>query len=172
MANKVEVELKVPFKYARMWPRELFYRRLPKPRAVVGSKKNPPARTQWLYKTMDLLAQPGVYVLYMDGVPYYVGQTEDLRSSLAAHARVPQSHYFRHWNYFSAFAVDRKDLDPIEAILIAAMPTANGRKLLKKEPYPPELTEMINDIHLAKANPETGAYALGAEEIDEDEPND
>ena len=170
MADKAEMELKVPFKYARMWPREVFYRQLPKSRPIAGSKTK--TATQWLYKTMDLLAQPGVYVLYMDGVPYYVGQTEDLRSSLAAHARVPQSHYFRHWNYFSAFAVDKKDLDRIEAILIAAMPTANGRKLLKKEPYPAELTEMINDIHLAKANPETGAYALVAEEIDEDEPND
>ena len=169
MADKLE-ELNVPFKYARMWPREVFYRRLPKPRPMAGAKKKTP--TQWLYKTMDLLAQPGVYVLYMDGVPYYVGQTEDLRSSLAAHARVPQSHYFRHWNYFSAFAVDKKDLDRIEAILIAAMPTANGRKLLKKEPFPAELTEMINDIYLAQANPETGANALGAEEIDEDEPND
>ena len=172
MANKVEVELKVPFKYARMWPRELFYRRLPKPKAVVGSKKNPPAPTQWLHKTMDLLAQPGVYVLYMDGVPYYVGQADMLRSALAAHARVPQSHYFRHWNYFSAFVVDKKDLDRIEAILIAALPTANGRHLLKKEPFPPELTEMLNEMQLAKANPESGAMAPRDKEIDEDEPND
>jgi len=171
MAEKPELELKVPFKYARMWPREMFYRRLLKSKPVVGSNK--PARTQWLYKTMDLLAQPGVYVLYMDGVPYYVGQTEDLRSSLAAHARVPQSHYFRHWNYFSAFAVDKKDLDRIEAILVAAMPTANGRKLLKKEPYPAELTEMINEIQLAKANPEVSANApFVTEGIDKDDPND
>ena len=160
MADRVEVELKVPFKYARMWPREVFYRRLSKPRPIAGSKKNPPVTTPWLYKTMDLLAQPGVYALYLDGVPYYVGQADMLRSTLAAHARVPQSHYFRHWNYFSAFVVDKKDLDRIEAILIAALPTANGRKLLKKEPFPPELTEMLNEIQLAKANPESGAIAL------------
>jgi len=170
VADKVEVELKVPFKYARMWPREVFYRRLPKPKPMAGSRKTPQAQTQWLYKTMDLLAQPGVYVLYLDGVPYYVGQTQDLRSSLAAHARVPQSHYFRHWNYFSAFAVDKKDLDRIEAILIAALPTANGRKLLKKEVFPAELTEMLNEIQLAKANPESGP---NAGHFDEDEdPND
>jgi len=162
MADKVEVELKVPFKYARMWPREVFYRRLSKPRPIAGSKKKPPVTTQWLYKTMDLLAQPGVYVLYLDGVPYYVGQADMLRSTLAAHARVPQSHYFRHWDYFSAFVVDKKDLDRIEAILIAALPTANGRKLLKKEPFPPELTEMLNEIQLAKANP-------GVEPFDGDE---
>jgi hypothetical protein len=169
MADKVEVELKVPFKYARMWPRELFYRRLSKPRPIAGSKKNPPVTTQWLYKTMDMLAQPGVYVLYLDGVPYYVGQAEMLRSALAAHARVPQSHYFRHWNYFSAFVVDKKDLDRIEAIVIAALPTANGRKLLKKEPFPPELTEMLNEIQLAKANPQSGANAPFNEGTDEDE---
>jgi hypothetical protein len=174
MAEKPEVELNVPFKYARMWPREFFYRRLPKPRAVVGSKKAPPARTQWLYKTMDLLAQPGVYVLYLEGVPYYVGQAVILRSALAAHARVPQSHYFRHWNYFSAFAADKKDLDRIEALLIAAMPTANGRKLLKKEPFPAELTEMLNEVQLAKANPELSANAEQAvEPVDGGEdPND
>ncbi len=171
---EVEVELKVPFKYARMWPREVFYRRLAKPKPIAGSKKNPPVKTQWLYKTMDLLAQPGVYVLYLDGVPYYVGQADMLRSALAAYARVPQSHYFRHWNYFSAFVVDKKDLDRIEAILIAAMPTAKGRKLLKKEPFPPELTEMLNEIQLARANPESGAKAGQAiepfdRETDEDE---
>ena len=169
MADKAEVELKVPFKYARMWPRELFYRRLSKPRPIAGSKKNPPVPTQWLYKTMDLLAQPGVYVLYLEGVPYYVGQANMLRSALAAHARVPQSHYFRHWNYFSAFVVDKKDLDRIEAILIAALPTANGRNLLKKEPFPPELTEMLNEMQLAKANPGSGAMAPLDKEIDEDE---
>ncbi len=166
MADKAEVELTVPFKYARMWPREVFYRRLSKPRPIAGSKRKPPVTTQWLYKATDLLAQPGVYVLYLDGVPYYVGQADMLRSTLAAHARVPQSHYFRHWDYFSAFVVDKKDLDRIEAILIAAMPTANGRKLLKKEPFPPELTEMLNEIQLAKANPAVEPFDR---EIDEDE---
>ena len=168
MADKAEVELEVP--YARMWPREVFYRRLPKPEAVVGSKQNPPAHTQWLYKTIDMLAQSGVYVLYRDDVPYYVGQAGMLRSRLAAHARVPQSRYFNHWNYFSAFVVDKKDLDRIETILIAAMPTANGRKPLKKEPFPKELSEMVNEIHHAKANPESVTKALSdKEEIDEDE---
>ncbi len=167
MSDKVEVELKVPFKYARVWPREVFYRRISKPKPVVGSKKTPPARTQWLYKTIDLLAQPGVYVLYRDGVPFYVGQADMLRSRLAAHARVPQSHYFNHWNSFSVFVVDKKDLDRIEAVIIAAMPTANGRKLLKKEPFPQELTEMVNEIHRAKANPVL--VPMEEEEIDEDE---
>jgi len=167
MADKNESELKVPVKnYARMWPREVFFRRLPKAKPVAGSKKNPPARTQWLYKTFDLLAQPGVYVLYRDNVPYYVGQSDDLRSSLAAHARVPQSRYFNHWNYFSAFAVDKKELDRIEAILVAAMPMANSRKPLKKEPFPAEVTEMVNEIHCAKANPSLG---FTTEEIDEGE---
>jgi len=175
MADKVEVELKVPIKYARMWPRDVFYRRLSEPKPIAGLKKKPLAKTQWLYKTIDLLSQPGVYVLYRDDVPYYVGQTEILRSRLAAHARVPQSHYFHHWNYFSAFVFDKKDLNSMEAILIAAMPTANARKLLKKEPFPQELTQMFNDICLSKANPECDTKAERAtepfdkEETDEDE---
>ena|ERR1019366_4591541 len=170
MADNAEVELKVPFKFARMWPREVFYRRLPKAKPVAGSKKSPPGRSRWLYKTFDQLAQSGVYVLYRDDVPYYVGQATMLRSRLAAHARVPQSRYFHHWNYFSAFFVDKKDLDSIEAILIAAMPTANGRKPLKKDAFPRELTEMVNEIHFAKANPQSGADAgQDNEETDEDE---
>jgi len=156
MANKAEVELKVPYKHARMWPREVFYRRLTDAKPVAGSTKKPQPRTQWLYKTIDLLAQPGVYVLYRDDVPYYVSQTDDLRTSLAAHARVPQSRYFHHWNYFSAFAVEKKDLETVEAILTAAMPMANSRQPLQREPFPGEVTEMINDISLAKANPKAG----------------
>jgi len=163
MNDKTEMELKVPFKHARMWPRELFYRRLSQPKPVAGSKK--PAKTQWLYKTIDLLTQPGVYVLYRNDEPYYIGQAEDLRTKLAAHARVPHSRYFNHWNYFSAFVVDKKELDNIEALLVAAMPTANTRKPLKKEPFPQEVTEMVNAVHLAKANPAVAEES----EIDEEE---
>jgi hypothetical protein len=200
MADKVEVELKVPFKYARMWPREVFYRQLRELKPVVYSgcweggesgelikcrrghsvcqkhmraheascKKLPETkigqRTKWLYKTIDLLARSGVYVLYRDDVPYYVGQAGMLRSRLAAHARVPGSRYFNHWTHFSAFDVDKRDLNRIEAILIAAMPTANGLKPLKREPFPPELTEMVNAIYRANANP-----PFDKEETDEDE---
>ena len=192
-------ELKVPFKYARMWPREVFYRQLREAKPVAcplcwecdksgemvmcskghtvhqncmnqherGCKKDyDPPRTKWLYKTIALLTQPGVYVLYWDDVPYYVGQAKVLRGRLAAHARVPVSRYFNHWNYFSAFVVDEDELDRLEAILIAAMPTANGRKPLKREPFPPEVTRMVNDIHRAKANP---SLAVAEEDTEEDE---
>jgi len=48
--------------YARMWPREVF------DRLVVSNGKK---RT--LAKTLDILTKPGVYILYRDGVPYYIG---------------------------------------------------------------------------------------------------
>lgn len=130
-------------------------------------------RTNWLYKTIELLSRPGVYVLYRDDVPYYVGQARMLRSRLAVHARVPQSRYFNHWNFFSAFFVDEKELDKIEAVLIAAMPTANASRPLKSELFPKEVTEMVNGVHLAKANPEsiteTEIERLEKEDIHEEE---
>ncbi|MGB7553452.1 MAG: GIY-YIG nuclease family protein [Candidatus Korobacteraceae bacterium] len=213
-----EKEIKVPYRYARMWPREVFYRQLGEPEFVFGStcyecgqswesgkmircenghtvhsfhpkkkciddhkpwckehEEKKGRGTKWLYMTIDLLARPGVYVLYRDDEPYYVGQAGTLRSRLAAHARVPGSRYFNHWNYFSAFVVNKEDLNRIEAILIAAMPTANGRKPLKRERFPLEITNMVNEVHDAKANPISGpkphqaTELLEKEEIDEDE---
>jgi hypothetical protein len=59
--------------YARMWPREVFDRFVPVP----GKKKE-----RSLAKTLDILTKPGVYVLYRDGVPYYIGKATKMRSRL------------------------------------------------------------------------------------------
>src|SRR6266516_7659152 len=84
--------------YARMWPREVFYRIVPKEKG--NSKK------RLLFRTIDLLAKPGVYVLYRDDVPYYIGQAQRLRSRLWAHACKPDGRYYNHWNFFSAFVIE------------------------------------------------------------------
>ena len=39
-----------------------------------------------LAKTLDILTRPGVYVLYRDGVPYYIGKAARMRSRLWQHA--------------------------------------------------------------------------------------
>jgi len=98
--------------YARMWPREVLY-------------KNEEAKV--LQKVKGQLGHPGVYILYRDEIPYYIGKTErKLFRRIWAHANRPRTKYFNFWNFFSAFVVsDRRYVDEIEAILISSLPTAN-----------------------------------------------
>ena len=73
----------------------------------------------------EALREPGVYVLYRDDHPYYVGKTSrPLFNRIWAHANRPQDRYSNFWNFFSAFAIaTKKHRDEVEGILIAAMPT-------------------------------------------------
>jgi hypothetical protein len=48
-----------------MWPREVFYR---------SGSVNPRKR---LSKELEFLERPGVYVLYRDDVPYYIGKARN-----------------------------------------------------------------------------------------------
>jgi hypothetical protein len=99
--------------YAKMWPRDVFY-------VKSGNKYNPEVKA--------LLSQPGVYVLYRDDQPYYVGKaSRRLFRRLRAHAVNPKDKYYNFWNFFSAFAVsDPSHVSEVEGILIAAMPTDNS----------------------------------------------
>ena len=49
--------------YAELWPREVF---------DIREGKN-----RLLTEAQELLSGPGVYVLYRDDVPYYIGKTEN-----------------------------------------------------------------------------------------------
>jgi hypothetical protein len=117
--------------YAQMWPREIFDCKQGK-RLVV--------------KQLEILAQPGVYILYRDERPYYVGQAKRLRSRLWSHANQPNSRYYNFWNYFSVFAVEEPTTrNQIEGILIAAMPTANGAKpRIRKAQMPKEVRKLLH----------------------------
>ena len=110
-SNSKVPTIKKKIQYARMWPREIF------------------DCDRRLAREIDILSRPGVYVLYRDDVPYYVGQASRLRTRLWQHANVPGSRYHNFWNFFSVFVPeDASRRDEIEAILIAAMPTANSAK--------------------------------------------
>jgi hypothetical protein len=77
--------------------------------------------------------KPGVYVLYRDDVPYYVGQAIRLRGRMRNHACIPGTRYHNFWNLFSAFVIrDQRRRDEIEGIRIDAMPTksASARQCL------------------------------------------
>ncbi len=135
--------------YARVWPREIFYSLVPN---QSGSKRT----TAVLAKGLELLNEPGVYVLYRDDIPYYVGQAGNkLRKRLWDHACVPGARYNNFWNYFSAFVIkDRGLRNLVEGILIAAMPTANGaRPLLRRAPFPPEMRKMTRELREYQVNP-------------------
>jgi len=98
--------------YAQMWPREVFH--------IV--EKN-----RLLKEVLDALEKPGVYVLYIDDVPHYIGKaTRRLADRLFNHSKQPGDKYYNFWNFFSAFEVPKPYIDQIEAVLIAAMPTANS----------------------------------------------
>ena len=98
--------------YARLWPREVF---------DIHKKK------ELLIKQQKLLHGTGVCVLYRDDDPYYVGQTAgSLFERIHDHANKTTDKWYHLWNFFSAFHVPKKHLDEVEAILIAAMPTANS----------------------------------------------
>src|SRR5260370_36788232 len=52
------------------------------------------------------LSTPGVYVLYRNDEPYYIGKPTMLFKRLKTHALKPNARYYNFWNYFSAFEID------------------------------------------------------------------
>ncbi|HEY5329552.1 MAG TPA: GIY-YIG nuclease family protein [Acidobacteriaceae bacterium] len=138
--------LKAVSGYARMWPREMFDHLDPD-----GIRKS-----TTLAKSVEFLNEPGVYVLYRDDVPYYVGKADKLRRRLWAHAMKPEARYYNFWNFFSAFVVlNAAQRDEVEGILISAMPTANSAQpKLPKEKLPKEVIAMVRKIRKDRANPD------------------
>ena len=101
----------------------------------------------------ECLLEPGVYVLFSDDQPYYVGKTTNLFKRIRNHATTTNHRYYHFWNYFSAFVIpDRKHRDEIEGVLIASMPIANGATpKIKRIPLPPDVTRMMKKIRMKSA---------------------
>jgi len=125
--------------YARMWPREVFASR----KGITSKRKT------MMAKGLGFLEVPGVYVLYREDKPYYIGRATRLFSRLWAHAKQAQGPYFHFWNFFSAFAVpNRKHRDELEGVLIAAMPTANSAKpKVRREHMPREVRNLLRKMN-------------------------
>ena len=105
-------------KYARMWPRAIF--------DLFDDLEDGKRRKQLAIHRIKDLQSSGVYVLYIDDAPYYVGKATVLFKRLHDHANKFTDKYFNLWNYFSAFVVRKEHMSEVERILIAAMPTANS----------------------------------------------
>jgi hypothetical protein len=124
--------------HASLWPREIF-----------DLKKN----GKLLAETIPFLSEKGVYILYKDEIPYYIGMTDDsLFTRICGHATNPAKKRYRFWNLFTAFAVpDKYERQELEAILIAAMPTANSAKpKLNKIRTPPQIRQLMRAMREEK----------------------
>ena len=135
---------KIIIGYARMWPREVFEKFEPE-----ESK----GRKIIMAKSSKFLEGPGVYILYRDDEPYYIGQAEKLRRRLWSHAIKPDSRYYHFWNFFSAFAIDDRSFrNEVEGILIAALPTAanSAKPKLPKEKMPKNVGILLRKIYAGR----------------------
>jgi hypothetical protein len=97
----------------------------------------------------DCLTEPGVYVLFRDDVPYYVGKTDKkLFRRIRAHATKTRDRYYHFWNYFSAFVVlNPRHRDEVEGVLIASMPTANSAiPRIKRIHLPTNVTQLMHKM--------------------------
>jgi hypothetical protein len=119
--------------YAHMWPREVF---------------DAKGEAHIIANGLEFLARPGVYVLYKDEQPFYIGKAGRLRKRLRTHAIDPKDRYYHLWNFFSAFAIpERRYQGEIEGILIAAMPTANSASpKLPKERLPKVIRDLFRNM--------------------------
>ena len=131
---------KIVSSYARVWPREVFEKFPP---------SNGKGRQAILAKGLSFLDGPGVYILYRNDQPYYIGQADRLGSRLRKHANRPEGRYYHFWNFFSAFAVPDENMrNELEGILIAAMPTANSAKpKIQKEKMPSVVCNLVRQIY-------------------------
>jgi hypothetical protein len=134
-----ESDMAITTGYAHMWPREIFDERK-------GKKLHA--------KTIQFLNNnEGVYVLYREEVPHYIGKTQrSLFTRLWAHANKHRDKYYHFWTHFSAFAVANSKLrGELEGILIATMPTANSANpKLQKEKLPPEVAKLMQRLRRAR----------------------
>jgi len=98
-----------------------------------------------MVNAVPALQQTGVYILYRDDHPYYIGNSKrPLIFRLHDHANKSTDRYFALWNYFSVFLVDKAHIDAVEGFLIAAFPTANSATpRIKQVTLPPKIRERL-----------------------------
>jgi hypothetical protein len=126
---------------AQLWPRRIFDLR--------DRNKN-----KYLEDVTGLLRnKAGVYVLYRDDVPYYIGKSKNLYKRLAGYARNPNSKYYNFWNFFTVFVMsNHKYIDDVEGILIKAMPHADNssKPRMKRIKIPSSVARQIRGTLIAQ----------------------
>jgi hypothetical protein len=131
-------------RFISMWPREICDLR------EVGQRS-------LFIKGFPELNEPGVYVLYRDEHPYYIGKAQKLFNRIHDHANKSTDRYYNFWNFFSAFVVtNEKHSAEVEKILIAAMPTANSSMpRMSKVNLPKDIVARMRRIRRHQTDPVT-----------------
>jgi hypothetical protein len=107
--------------YIRMWPREIYNIR-------DGNHHLESVR-------QELWQKSGIYILYQNGQPYYVGQAKNLWYRIRNHATNQNTKHYHLWTHFSAFILSNTDhISELEGLVIAAFgtATANSAKMRMK----------------------------------------
>jgi GIY-YIG catalytic domain len=144
-------------RFFRMWPRALFH--MKEGAKVLNAS----------------LSKPGVYILYRNDEPYYIGKTgKPLIKRLRTHALKPNARRYNFWNYFSAFEISNSShRDEVEAILISAMPTAaNGsRPKIPRMPLDRAAAKLLNNVQalMLTGRGDTSGESKPEEMADEDD---
>ena len=123
------------------------------PRAVFDLKPGKGSKGSDADTINGLLSGPGVYILYRDDQPYYVGKaSQKLFHRLRRHASSPRDRYYNFWNFFSAFVIPNKKYIPeVEGILIASMPTDNSSVMrIKKIHLPRRVATLLRKQSLIR----------------------
>ncbi len=120
--------------YIRMWPREIY-------NLKDGNKPLESVREK-------LRRKAGIYILYQNNVPYYVGQAKNLWVRLRKHALNQNSKYYHHWTHFSAFILtDVHHMRELEGLIIAAFDTAavnSARPRMKRILLPKDAAKRLS----------------------------
>jgi hypothetical protein len=140
--------------YVRLWPRDVLDVRLE------GERKGKPS------SKLAELQTPGLYVLYREDTPYYVGKTDRILDRLWFHADHPGDPRHAFWTHFSAFLVPRRYLDDVEGLLISALPTAanSATRRFPRIRLPEPLSVRLRDARRARANLRPLGSCLGRAE--------
>jgi hypothetical protein len=105
----------------------------------------------------ELRQKPGIYILYQNEKPYYVGQAKNLWIRLRTHALNQNAKHYHHWTHFSAFSLaDVQHINELEGLIIAAFgtETANGSRRRKKRGLLPNITarfSLLRDFRLFRS---------------------
>jgi hypothetical protein len=103
----------------------------------------------------------GVYVLYRDEHPYYIGRAKNLGERLFQHSNQTNDKYYQFWNFFSVYITkNERQAAELEGILISAMPALANRASprIGKIPIPKHLLDELR----AKRKEEARAASAAA----------
>lgn len=119
--------------YVRMWPREIY---------TIKDRNKPLDSVR-----KELRQKPGIYILYQNGQPYYVGQAKNLWNRIRNHAMNQNAKHYHLWTHFSAFILsDTQHINELEGLIIPAFGSGianNSRRRMKRILLPKDAAKRL-----------------------------